>query len=246
MKSIFAVLTLIAQFAFADGVSQRVELNAALKNIPAGTQDYRFKLFDKKKKKFIADSDLVVTHTKKIHLLMFDEALKEFFHVHPVYKDQVWSAPVTLKVNGKYFVWAQGELEDGEDFSSLARMDVVNGAQENPKLPLGDIRKGADQGTLLELSNTKLKVNQMATLNFKVTREDGKPVQMKPYLGAFAHVIATPSSGDELLHVHPMAGSKPNEGMLHASFTKAGEQRLWIQFIEQDEIKTIPISVIVY
>ncbi|MCC2679911.1 MAG: hypothetical protein K0R29_2487 [Pseudobdellovibrio sp.] len=246
MKSIFGVLIFLSQFAFADSASQRIELNAALMSAPAGTRDYRFKLYDKQKKKFITDSDLVVTHTKKIHLLMYDEALKEFFHLHPVYKDQVWSAPVTTKVNGKYFVWAQGELEEGEDFSSLARFEVVNGTPANPKLPLSDIRKGSDSGTVLELSNAKLKVNQMATLHFKVTREDGKPAAMKPYLGAFAHVIATPTSGDELLHVHPMAGSKPNEGMLHASFTKAGEQRLWIQFIEHDQLKTIPVSVIVY
>ena len=85
----------------------------------------------------------------------------------------------------------------------------------------------------------------MATLIFKVSREDGTAPTMKPYLGAFAHVIATPSSGDELLHVHPMAGSQPNTGMLHASFAKAGEQRIWIQFIEKNEVKILPISVIV-
>lgn len=247
MKYLFASLILAFSTAYADGASQRVELNAALMQFPAGpARDYRFKLYDKEKKKFISDKNLVDSHTKKIHLLMYDEALKEFFHLHPEFKDDVWSAPLAARVNGKYFVWAQGELEDGEDFSSLTRMEVVNGAPANPKVPLTDVRKGNDKGTVLELSNNKLKANQMATLTFKVTREDGKAAVMKPYLGAFAHVIATPTSGDELLHVHPMSGAKPNEGMLHASFTKTGEHRLWIQFIEHDELKTIPVSVIVY
>lgn len=246
MKTLFTILLFVSNFVFADGPSTRIELNSALMKIPAGTRDYRFKLYDKEKKKFIGDADLVDSHTKKLHLLMYDEALKEFIHVHPVYSASVWSVPLTVSVNGKYTVWAQGELTDGEDFSSLGHMEVEKGSPANPKLPLGDIRTGSDKGTVLELSNNKLKVNQMATLTFKVTRQDGQTPVMKPYLGAFAHVIATPTSGDELLHVHPMAGAKPNEGMLHASFTKAGEHRIWIQFIEHDELKTIPVSVIVY
>lgn len=246
MKALFALVLLSFNLGFADSASTRIVLNSTLLKVPAGTRDYRFKLYDNKKKKFICENDLVDSHTKKLHLLMYDEALKEFFHVHPTCQNEVWAAPLTTVVNGKYNVWAQGELEDGEEFSSLGRMEVINGSPANPKLPLNDIRKGSDKGTVLELSNNKLKVNQMATLTFKVSREDGKPPQMKPYLAAFAHVIATPSSGDQLLHVHPMAGSKPNEGMLHVSFTNAGEQRLWIQFIEHDELKTIPVSVIVH
>lgn len=82
-------------------------------------------------------------------------------------------------------------------------------------------------------------------LKFKVSRSDGLTPIMAPYLGALAHVIATPTAGDELIHVHPMEGEQPNTGMIHATFPAGGEYRLWVQFIEHDDLKTIPLSVIV-
>jgi hypothetical protein len=84
----------------------------------------------------------------------------------------------------------------------------------------------------------------MLTLVF--TKSDGSPAAVTPYLGAFAHVIATPEDGGSLLHVHPMDGKTPNEGMLHATFPKAGSYRLWVQFNDDGVLKTIPLSVLVY
>ena len=122
---------------------------------------------------------------------------------------------------------------------------VLNGLPENPLTPLTDIRTGTAGQTIFELSKTKLKAGKMVMLTFKITRSDGATPVITPYLGALAHVIATPTSGDDLIHVHPMDGSEPNTGMLHATFPKEGAYRLWVQFIEHDELKIIPLSVIV-
>ena len=75
--------------------------------------------------------------------------------------------------------------------------------------------------------------------------QDGTTPQIEPYLGAFAHIIATPSDGDALIHVHPI-GTGPSQGMLHTTFPAAGEYRLWIQFIDDGNLKTIPLSVKVF
>jgi hypothetical protein len=42
-----------------------------------------------------------------------------------------------------------------------------------------------------------------------------------------------------------MDGGQPNEGMLHVSFPTEGFYRLWVQFIDAGELKTIPLSVAV-
>lgn len=67
---------------------------------------------------------------------------------------------------------------------------------------------------------------------------------LTPYLGAFAHVVAVPSAGDSLQHVHAMDISS-DEGMLHTTFPAAGEYRLWIQFVDGGTLKVIPLSVVV-
>jgi hypothetical protein len=37
----------------------------------------------------------------------------------------------------------------------------------------------------------------------------------------------------------------PTSGMLHATFPSGGEYRLWIQFIDGVDLRTIPLSVVV-
>lgn len=249
MKNIVLSMAVVAfgLFAKAHGDSEgRVVIESENQgNYQAGTFEYAFQLVDTDLKKVIKDTDLQMSHTKKLHFIAYDPSLNEFTHVHPEFDGKVWKISLELPVNGKYFFWAQGLLTDNTEFSAMTRATVIDGKPERPFLPLGDLRKGTDRQTTVELSSTKITAGKMAMITFNVTREDGEVPVMKPYLGALAHVIATPDDGDELLHVHPMAGNVANTGMLHATFPRAGEYRIWIQFIEHDELKTIPLSVVV-
>ena len=244
MKFFIAIIVSLSQFALAQ--TQRVAIQPETKSsYQAGRFQYVFKLVDTELNKEINDNDLIDSHTKKVHFIAYDPSLKEFTHVHPTFEGGRWQVELNLPVNGNYFVWAQGVLSDNTEFSSLVRAQIIGGKTANTPTPMGDVRKASDKQTTLELAKTKIKAGKMTMLNFKVTREDGQTPAMTPYLGALAHVIATPTSGDDLIHVHPMDGSKPNTGMLHATFPKEGEYRLWVQFIEHDELKIIPLSVIV-
>ncbi len=211
----------------------------------AGTFEYVFQLHDSVENKMLTEQDLTESHTKKLHFITYDTSLKEFRHVHPVFDGHIWKVELSLPVNGKYFVWNQGTLLNGTEFSSATQALVIDGLPENPILPLVEVRQASDGQTVFELAKTKIKAGKMVMLNFKVTRSDGATPIMEPYLGALAHVIATPSQGTELIHVHPMQGSEPNTGMFHATFPKEGAYKLWVQFIEHAELKTMPLSVIV-
>ena len=213
--------------------------------LEAGIIHYDFQLFDTVKNRVLLPSDLAESNTKILHVIAYDEARKEFNHVHPTVKGTTWSVQFSLPKNGTYFIWAQGQLADGTEFSTFSKAIIEGGAPANAITPLGDQRFGSDDHTLVSLTNNPIHAGQMAMLNFTVSRDDGQAPLMAPYLGALAHLIAASPDGDELIHVHPMAGGTPNTGMIHASFPSEGDYRIWIQFIDRDVLKTIPVSVTV-
>ena len=235
--------------ALAHEEDRRVALEPE-SNSPIGSEApvYRFQLLDTKTKKLLAAEDLEVSHEKKLHFLAYDSALKEFQHLHPEFDGEFWSVDLRFTKSGTYWFWAQGVLSDGEEFS--APIDTVVDLPGKPGWPLPpqltDSRSGVSGVSKVTLGNTKLFANKMVMLAVKVSRTDGSKPQVTPYLGAFAHVIAVTEDADSLIHVHPMNGSKPEEGMLHATFPRKGFYRLWIQYVDGGELRTIPLSVQVF
>lgn len=213
----------------------------------AGTIDYTFDLVDTKTGNTLSDSDLGITHEKVLHLVIYDSTLNEFQHVHPEYKSSHWTATVTLNVNGDYWFWAQGQIKSGKtDFSSPARLSISGGSPAWTATPLKDVRHGESGASVVDLGADKIIAGNMVMLDVTMSRNNSTDPNLSPYLGAFAHVIAVPESGDSIIHVHPMDGDMPNMGMLHATFPMAGKYRLWIQFIDDGDLKTIPLSVEVF
>jgi hypothetical protein len=229
------------------GEESRIALEPDVISMSAGSAKYKFQLIDTETKKLIGDQDLNIGHEKKLHLIIYDPSLREFQHVHPVFDGTMWIADTQFSADGNYWIWAQGELaSDGEEFSSSNKLDITGGTSAWPTPPvLGNQRVGTSGTSAIELSNTKLVAGKMVMLDLKMTRTDGTTPKLEPYLGAFAHIIATPADGDALIHVHPIS-TGPSEGMLHATFPTAGEYRLWIQFIDDGILKTIPLSVKVF
>ena len=209
----------------------------------AGSFEYVFQLLDTVSHRQLVDSDLKLTHTKKLHFVAYDAALKEFRHLHPEFDGAGWKVKLDLPVDGQYLFWVQGQLLDGTEFSASTDAMLMEGQPENQVLPLGDIRSGVDKNTKITLANSKVTAGKMAMIHFVVSRVDGQTPILTPYLGAFAHVIATQINGKNLEHVHPEAGTKPNQGLLHVTFPGPGDYRLWVQLIDGGSLKTIPLSV---
>lgn len=232
-------------FSHGDG-EERVSLEAETQgDLTAGPIKYDFELFDSTAKKVLTNNDLTETHTKILHLIAYDSSLNEFNHVHPEFDGKLWKSELNLPRNGTYFIWAQGQLLDGTEFSTFSKSKITNGLPETAPVPLGDHRKNSDRSTVIEIANTKIRAGKTAMVNFTVTRNDGQQPVLTPYLGAFAHLIAASPDGDELIHVHPMSGGAPNTGMIHAVFPTEGDYRIWVQLIDRGDLKTIPVSVTV-
>lgn len=214
----------------------------------AGEITFEFELLDLKQKVVLVERDLAIVHEKPVHMFIFDPAFKEFRHEHPVFNGEKWQATTNLSVDGNYWVWVQGKIAaDGDEFSSSARLKVVGGSAPNPVPPtLGDVRTGSDGTSKITFSAGKIVAKKMVMLNLTFSRTDGTTPNLTPYLGEMAHVLGTTvlSDGDGVLvHTHPMAGGNPNELMVHATFPQPGNYRLWVQFIDDNVLKTIPLSV---
>ncbi|WP_413942765.1 hypothetical protein [Bdellovibrio sp. HCB-162] len=213
-------------------------------DLQAGMVRFEFRLLDAKTSQSLSDQDLVDTHEKKIHLLVYDKSLNEFQHVHPEFNGSRWSVDLSFVKNGDYKVWIQGQTKAGVDFNLSNNLKVSDGEPAWPLPPgLKDIRSGGDGDSVATLNNQKISNGQMAMLDLVLTQSNGQPSEVTPYLGAFAHVVAVPEDGSTLIHVHPMEGAVPNKGMLHVTFPKSGAYRLWIQFIDRNVLRTVPLSV---
>lgn len=245
--TVFFSILVSPAFSHGDGDFRVEVLSDAPEVREAGKIKLVFQLRDIEEKKLLADKDLNIVHEKLIHMFIFDSALKAFHHVHPEYLNSEWVVEAEVTVTGEYWIWAQGQLKsDGEDFASPLKLSVVNGIPANPLPPqLGDVRTGSDGESVATLSNSKFRAGKMAMPTLKLSRSDGHETKISPFLGAPVHVMGTPSDGDALIHIHPMELGEPHSYMLHLTFPAKGEYRLWVQYIDNEVLRTIPLSVIV-
>lgn len=244
MKIVFTVLLALlagqAQAAEAK-VSFRPESKAA---IQTEAPEFRFQLFGQNQKP-ITKAELKISHEKLLHLVVYDASLQEFQHLHPEFDGKFWQTKLRFSVSGKYWLWAQGALKDGSEFSSAVTQQV--NLAKRPAWPsppeLAELRSGVSGNFRATLSEPKLTEKKMAMLDLTFSRVDGSKPKISPYLSAFAHVIGVSNDGAEMVHVHPMDGTKPEQGMLHVMFLRRGMYRLWVQYLDGGELITIPLSV---
>jgi hypothetical protein len=78
-------------------------------------------------------------------------------------------------------------------------------------------------------------------LAFNVT-QDGKPVEVEPYLGAGGHLVALREGDLAFLHVHPVdrdgGGASSDAIRFMTEFPSAGRYRLLLQFKDAGEVHT--------
>jgi hypothetical protein len=247
----FVVCTLLGSGLAAahDPTEGRVVLEPESNTTITGTRiTYKFQLVDTKANKTIGDADLNIGMEKKLHFIVYDTALKEFQHVHPAFDGKLWSVSLSFAKSGKYWLWAQGVLKDGEEFTTPVNANVdIAGTTPWPTPPvLTDRRIGTSGNSLVTLSSGKLVAGQNAMLNVLITRTDGSLPMLTPYLGAFAHAVISSSDADALIHAHPMQGAHPNEGMLHLNFAEPGLYRLWLQYMDGGQLRTAELALEVF
>jgi hypothetical protein len=155
----------------------------------------------------IAPNDLVVAHTRKLHLLIVDATLQDYQHVHPEAGAVAgeWTFNFTPHRAGLYRVFADftpaatgRSLYASTDFMVAGPLN--NRAPETSESWLVEVE---DYRYQLTPDAQPIRAGKVAALTFAVTRRDGGAVPMQPVMDALAHLVAFDESRSGFAHLHP-------------------------------------------
>jgi hypothetical protein len=215
---------------------QVVVVNPPDKITPNTTEILRMQLL--KDNQPISLNDLKTVHTKKIHLMVIDSTLTDYYHTHPLAdsknKDFVFN--FTPKKSGPYQIWVEF-TPSATNKQVFIKIDMGHSSQKplvNKEEKL-NTHVGPYQFDLK--LDGKAQVGQPVMATITVTK-DGKPVdQLEPVMGAFAHVVGFNADYSSIMHIHPMGKEPSNDSerggsklMFHLEPQNAGYVKLFAQF----------------
>jgi hypothetical protein len=191
----------------------------------------------------VAPEDLLVMHSRKLHLLISDPSLTDYQHVHPEPTRQPgeWSFAFTPRHGGIYRVFA--DFTPAATARSLyANADLVVSGPEPKAGEIAAEKKPAwvaeRDGYRFAISPAVLpvKAGQVADLKFIVTKTDGGAVPLEPVMEAYAHLVAFDEGRSGFAHLHPMDtdlshrpdATKPTL-IFKITIPKAGRYVIWAQ-----------------
>lgn len=188
---------------------------------------------------------LDIIHEKKIHMLVVDEGLTWFDHIHPVEQaDGSHLITETFPHGGTYYVFADFKPSGSAGTVHKSTLEVSG---NNPAVP--DTLKNkwvsnVDGYTLTLINGNDFQTNRPQHLGIQI-QKDGKNIashEMETYLGAIAHVVIIGMSDKKMLHVHPGSNEHvPIHGETH--FEKPGIYRMWVQFQLEGVVHTADFTV---
>jgi hypothetical protein len=189
-------------------VTMALEFKAALEAGREAAGALTLKTFSGKP---IAPEDLLVMHTKLLHLLIVDPTLTDYQHVHPGPGRMrgEWMFSFTPRRTGLYRVFADFTpaatgrgLYASADVKVGPASDLTDRVAGSPALAWTAERDG--YRFALAASLEPMRAGQPVDLRFAVTRADGGAVPMEPVMGAFAHLVAFDEARSGFAHLHPM------------------------------------------
>jgi hypothetical protein len=194
----------------------------------------------------LTPSELEVVHERQFHLFAFDAGLTNYLHEHPESQGDSWVVKLTFRRAGQYKLWSDITLknkgEEGNVHSALA-LNVNGPTSPNPVPPsLAPKKSGSDGISVLSLEGVdNLRAGKMAMPIIRFSRTDGTPPVITPFLGAMAHMVITSLDGHQLIHAHPMDHN--GSFMLHTVFPRAGDYRIFGQFVDGGVLRTVELAV---
>jgi len=201
----------------------------------------------------IAPEDLLVVHTKLLHLLITDPSLVDYQHVHPepTRTPGEWSFSFTPRFGGVYRIFA--DFTPVATARSLYANADLNVAGANPTVAteglrvLGWVVERDGYRFALVPGASPVRAGQPTDLKFVATRADGGRVPMEPVMGAFAHLVAFDYTRSGFAHLHPMETDllKPPDAFRPAlnfkiTIPRAGRYVIWTQLNLGGREKFVP------
>ncbi|MCX4679222.1 hypothetical protein OG413_28650 [Streptomyces sp. NBC_01433] len=186
-------------------------------------------------------------HEKQLHFIAVRRDTTGFQHVHPVMDEKgTWSIELTLKP-GDWRFFADIHPA-GHDATMTLGIDASVAGQYDPQ-PLSEDTRIAHVDEYTVTLDGELAPGAASDLTLTVSR-NGRPVtDLRPYLGAYGHLVALRVGDLGYLHVHP--DGEPGDGTTEpgpeitfmAAAPSGGTYRLYLDFQHDDVVRTAEFTV---
>jgi hypothetical protein len=188
-----------------------------------------------------------IVHTKKMHLIIVDESLQTFIHIHPDYQGKgnfttTFDAPHA----GKFVLFA--DFKPTGAAQHVERTELVVGGSPAAPAPTPLVDNTSDtvkingKTVTLAIDSKKAGVETMLTYTLKDEKTGKAITNLQPYLGALGHVVIISQDTQTYIHVHPMEGGGSTP-MFMTTFPKAGTYKVFAQFQHLGRIFTVPYVI---
>ena len=217
-----------------------VTLMLASAGPPRQNQEMRFTLLLRTASgKPIAPEDLLVVHTKKLHLLIVDPTLQDYHHVHPEPSRRAgeWVFSLTPARAGTYRVFADfTPVATQRGLYAAADFEVPGDVAQIIRAPNTTFQLGGFAFTLLgpDLWHARQPINLKLQIESPGTQK--KPVPLQPVMGAFAHLVAFDEQRSGFAHLHPketdlskLPDAQRPELTFKVTFPKPDRYVIWAQ-----------------
>lgn len=184
---------------------------------------------------------LDVEHEKKIHLILVNEDLSWFDHIHPEYQaDGSYKVNEKFPNGGNYILYADYKPAGGSH-----QLEKINVSVEGKKAAAVNYTKSRNNAKSGDFAVT-LKPDDGKFISNKAIHFDGAFIlngkafdanDLQNYLGAKGHMVAINLKTKEYMHLHPEV-----EGSIlhfHTTFEAAGMYRVWLQFMYEEKLHTV-------
>lgn len=189
----------------------------------------------------VTPDSLKEVHTQKAHLLIIDDSLTDYSHIHPkptndagVYEFE-WNP---IKNDAHYRMWADlFPLDTNAQEYAIGDLTTTQGLK-------GEIDKTISMQSSLDgmtfklaFNNSELQAGKSTMGTITITDSKGNPIKdLEPIMGAFAHIVGFNEDFQTVVHIHPM-GTEPTkdtdrggpELQFHIMPEKAGFIKLFAQ-----------------
>jgi hypothetical protein len=195
-------------------------------------------------------SELAVTQTQLLHLLLVDPSLEDYQHIHPVPDGESgsWTFDFTPKLPGAYKVYAQF-IPTLSMREMIGQTEIVVPGESAPGVRRGLAPfKDGDYVFHLASSASPAVAGTETTLTLTVQRADGGKVDLQEIMGTVGHMVAFDDGRHGVAHLHPTLTGKERDPLqptmaFLVNLLEPGRYRLWAQVKLDDRERYIPFDL---
>jgi len=197
-------------------------------------------------------ADIAISHEEPMHLIVVSRDLVQFQHIHPqpTGVPGEYAVDATFPVSGTYFLYNQFSRHNGQEVLLSDMLTAGAPSAEGGRLAVDRTPKVIDDVRVALEGAGALAAGQDATLTFRL--EDARTgdglSNLRPYLGAAAHVAILSEDAQTFVHTHgespsmamagadgaPSAGTYGPDIAFHNTFPMPGLYKVWGQFATSD------------